>query len=171
VSSRARRGGGTVDLTERDLPIGIVGGTILLSLHPDRRAAVGFLSTTHLAGNTVPTIVVSLVYVVVIGAVIAAVAGTWPGSSARRTARSPVWASSSVLGIALLLAALHGPGADPAQTTALVAYSLFTTAVVFSDRHRSPTTTFRTSRPGNWSARHRGSSRSPWSSVWSSGRW
>jgi len=37
-----------------------------------------------------------------------------------------------VLGVSLLLAALHGPGGDPERTTALVAYALFTTAVVFS---------------------------------------
>ena len=92
----------------------------------------GFLSTTHLAGNTVPTIVVSLVYVVVIGAVIAAVAGYMAGLIG--SSNSPISGVGIlvVLGIALLLAALHGPGADPAQTTALVAYSLFTTAVVFS---------------------------------------
>ena len=36
-----------------------------------------------------------------------------------------------VLGIALLLALLHRPSGDPDATTALVAYALFTTAVVF----------------------------------------
>ena len=82
--------------------------------------------------NTVPTIVVSLLYVVVIGAVIAAVAGYMAGLIG--SSNSPISGVGIlvVLGIALLLAALHGPGADPSQTTALVAYALFTTAVVFS---------------------------------------
>ena len=99
---------------------------------PDRRAAVGFLSGTPLAGNTVPTIVVSLVYIVVIGAVIAAVAGYMAGLIG--SSNSPISGVGIlvVLGIALLLAAMHGPSGDPAQTTALVAYALFTTAVVFS---------------------------------------
>ena len=129
-SGTARRRHGR--LTERDLPIGIVGGTIVLSLIPIAALLWGFLSSTHLAGNTVPTIVVSLVYVVVIGAVIAAVAGYMAGLIG--SSNSPISGVGIlvVLGIALLLAALHGPGGDPAQTTALVAYSLFTTAVVFS---------------------------------------
>jgi putative OPT family oligopeptide transporter len=132
VSSRARRGGSTVDLTERDLPIGIVGGTIAFSLIPIAGLLWAFLQSTHLAGNTVPTIVVSLLYVVVIGAVIAAVAGYMAGLIG--SSNSPISGVGIlvVLGIALLLAALHGPGADPSQTTALVAYALFTTAVVFS---------------------------------------
>ena len=48
VSSAARRGGGTVELTERDLPIGIVGGTIALSLIPIAAAAVA-LPVRHAA--------------------------------------------------------------------------------------------------------------------------
>ena len=132
VSSAARRGGGTVDITERDLPIGIVGGTIALSLIPIAALLWWFLSGTHLAGNTVPTIVVSLVYIVVIGAVIAAVAGYMAGLIG--SSNSPISGVGIlvVLGIALLLAAMHGSGGDPGQTTALVAYALFTTAVVFS---------------------------------------
>ena len=52
VSSRARRGGGTVDLTERDLPIGIVGGTIVLSLIPITALLWGFLSTHPISPGT-----------------------------------------------------------------------------------------------------------------------
>ena len=50
VSSAARRGGGTVELTERDLPIGIVGGTIAVSLIPIAALLWWFLSGTPLAG-------------------------------------------------------------------------------------------------------------------------
>ena len=132
VSSRARRGGDTVELTERDLPIGIVGGTIVVALIPIAALLWGFLSGTPIADRTASTIVVSLVYVVVLGAVIAAVAGYMAGLIG--SSNSPISGVGIlvVLGIALLLAALHGPGGDPARTTALVAYALFTTAVVFS---------------------------------------
>jgi putative OPT family oligopeptide transporter len=132
VSSRARRGGGTVDLTERDLPIGIVGGVILLSLIPIAALLWTFLSGTPVADRGVATIVVSLVYIVVIGAVIAAVAGYMAGLIG--SSNSPISGVGIlvVLGIALLLAVLHQPGDDPNQITALVAYALFTTAVVFS---------------------------------------
>jgi putative OPT family oligopeptide transporter len=132
VSSRARRGGDTVELTERDLPIGIVGGTIALSLIPIAALLWAFLSGTPIADRTASTILVSLIYIVVLGAVIAAVAGYMAGLIG--SSNSPISGVGIlvVLGIALLLAVLHGPGGDPQRTTALVAYALFTTAVVFS---------------------------------------
>jgi putative OPT family oligopeptide transporter len=132
VSSRARRGGSTVELTERDLPIGIVGGTILVALIPIALLLWAFLAGTPLSEGTTGTIVVSLVYIVVIGAVIASVAGYMAGLIG--SSNSPISGVGIlvVLGISLLLAALHGPGGDPVRTTALVAYALFTTAVVFS---------------------------------------
>jgi putative OPT family oligopeptide transporter len=132
VSSRARRAGGTVDLTERDLPIGIVGTTIAVLLIPIALLLWDFLTGTPVADRGVATIVVSLVYIVVLGAVIAAVAGYMAGLIG--SSNSPISGVGIlvVLGIALLLAALHRPGGDPNSTTALVAYALFTTAVVFS---------------------------------------
>ena len=132
VSSRARRGGGTVDLTERDLPIGVVGGIIVASLIPIAALLWDFLSETPVADRTLSTVLVSLVYVVVLGAVIAAVAGYMAGLIG--SSNSPISGVGIlvVLGISLLLLALHRPGGDPGRTTALVAYALFTTAVVFS---------------------------------------
>ena len=131
VSSRARRGGDTVELTERDLPIGIVGGTIVVALVPIAALLWSFLSGTPLTGHTTSTLVISLVYVVVLGAVIAAVAGYMAGLIG--SSNSPISGVGIlvVLGISLLLAALYGRTGEP-RTTALVAYALFTTAVVFS---------------------------------------
>ncbi len=132
VSSAARRSGGTVDLAERDLPIGIVGGTILVSLIPIAILLWSFLSSTPVTDKTTATIVVSLIYIVLIGAVIAAVAGYMAGLIG--SSNSPISGVGIlvVLGISVLLVALHGRGGDPERTTALVAYALFTTAVVFS---------------------------------------
>ena len=132
VSSRTRRGGGTVDLAERDIPIRIVVATIVLSLIPIAALLADFLSETPVADRTVSTVVVSLVYVVVLGAVIAAVAGYMAGLIG--SSNSPISGVGIlvVLGIALLLSVLHGRPADPNASTALVAYALFTTAVVFS---------------------------------------
>jgi putative OPT family oligopeptide transporter len=132
VSSRARRGGGTVDLTERDLPIGIVGGTIVFLLVPITLLLWDFLNETPIVDRGVATIVVSLIYVVVLGGVIAAVAGYMAGLIG--SSNSPISGVGIlvVLGIALLLSALHGSDTGPEYTTALVAYALFTTAVVFS---------------------------------------
>src|SRR3954447_11384496 len=132
VSSRARRGGGAVDLTERDLPIGIVAGTIVALLVPIALLLWSFLSGTPVADRTAATVAVSLVYIVVLGAVIAAIAGYMAGLIG--SSNSPISGVGIlvVLGIALLLSALHGSSDDPGADTALVAYALFTTAVVFS---------------------------------------
>jgi putative OPT family oligopeptide transporter len=132
VSSRARRGGGTVELTERDLPIRIVGGTIVVALVPIAALLWGFLSGTPITDHTTTTIAVSLVYVAVAGAVVASVAGYMAGLIG--SSNSPISGVGIlvVLGISVLLVVLHGRGGDPARTTALVAYALFTTAVVFS---------------------------------------
>jgi putative OPT family oligopeptide transporter len=132
VSSRTRRGGGAVDLTERDLPIGIVAGTIVVLLVPIALLLWNFLSGTPVADQTASTVAVSLVYIVVLGAVIAAIAGYMAGLIG--SSNSPISGVGIlvVLGIALLLSALHGSSDDPGTDTALVAYALFTTAVVFS---------------------------------------
>jgi putative OPT family oligopeptide transporter len=76
--------------------------------------------------------VVSLLYIVVIGAVIASVAGYMAGLIG--SSNSPISGVGIlvVLGASLVLVALHGRSADPERTTALIAYALFTTAVVFS---------------------------------------
>ncbi|MDT7682975.1 MAG: hypothetical protein QOG57_3285 [Pseudonocardiales bacterium] len=131
VAARARRGGETLGLTERDLPIGIVAGVSAVSLIPIALLLYGFTHGTPLAGTMGGTIVVSLVYVVVIGAVIAAVAGYMAGLIG--SSNSPISGVGilTVIGVALLTVLVHG-NSDPTNSTALIAYSLFTTAIVFS---------------------------------------
>lgn len=131
VSTRARRGGNQVELTERDLPIGIVGGTIAVSLIPIGLLLWWFLESTHIGGNTPLIIAVTLAFVVVIGAVLASVAGYMAGLIG--SSNSPI----SGLGIlvviiaSLVLVLVHGRSHDAAQTLGLVAYALFATAIVF----------------------------------------
>jgi putative OPT family oligopeptide transporter len=131
VTARARRGGEAITLTDRDLPIGIVGGVSAAALIPIALLLWGFTLGTPLAGTMAGTIVVSLVYVVVIGAVIAAVAGYMAGLIG--SSNSPISGVGilTVIGVALLTVLVHG-NSDPTNSTALIAYSLFTTAIVFS---------------------------------------
>jgi putative OPT family oligopeptide transporter len=130
VSARARRGGQTVELTERDLPITIVAGVSVLALIPIALLLWGFTLGTPLAGSMAGTIALSLVYVVLIGAVIAAVCGYMAGLIG--SSNSPISGVGilAVIGVALLVVLVHG-NHDPGQITALIAYSLFTTAIVF----------------------------------------
>ena len=132
AAARARRDGGLLDLTERDLPIGIIGGSILFSLVPIAALLWSFSAGTPIADHAVAIIAATLVYVVVIGAVIAAVCGYMAGLIG--ASNSPVSGVGilAVIGAALLLALFFGQSDDPARAQALVAYALFTTAIVFS---------------------------------------
>ncbi len=132
AAAKARAGGSILELTERDLPIGIVGGTILLSLLPIAWLLWNFSGGGPVAENPVPVILGTLVYIVVIGIVIASVCGYMAGLIG--ASNSPVSGVGilAVLGASLLLVMVFGQGGDPARSDALVAYALFTTAIVFS---------------------------------------
>jgi len=122
--------GSELAITERDIPIGIVGATILLSMIP-----IGLL--LHAFGNVAPisadpgaTIGISIVYTLIAGVVIAAVCGYMAGLIG--ASNSPISGVGilSVVGIALILAALF-PHATGDASKSLVAFALFVTAVVF----------------------------------------
>lgn len=132
AASRARSAGTELPLTERDIPIGIVGGSILAMLVPIAGLLWYFSSGTAIASGIGPTILGSLVYVVLIGAVIACVCGYMAGLIG--ASNSPVSGVGilAVIGASVLLVLVYGHGGDPEQTKALVAYALFTTAIVFS---------------------------------------
>lgn len=132
AASKARQAGTELELTERDLPIGIVGGTTLALLVPIAGLLWIFSSGTAIASGIGPVILGTLVYVLVIGVIIASVCGYMAGLIG--ASNSPVSGVGilAVLGASLLLAVVYGHGGDPAQTKALVAYAIFTTGIVFS---------------------------------------
>ena len=132
AASKARSAGTELPLTERDLPIGVVGGTIVAMLVPIAGLLWYFASGTAIETGIGPTIFGSLVYVVVIGAVIACVGGDMAGLIG--ASNSPVSGVGilAVIGASVLLVMVYGHGGNPEQTKALVAYALFTTAIVFS---------------------------------------
>jgi putative OPT family oligopeptide transporter len=132
VASKARQSGAELELTERDMPIGIVGGTILAMLVPIAGLLWVFTSGTAIASGIGPVILGTLVYVLFIGVIIASVCGYMAGLIG--ASNSPVSGVGilAVLGMSLLLVMYYGHGGSPEQTKALVAYALFTTGIVFS---------------------------------------
>lgn len=132
AAAQARQAGAELPLTERDIPIGIVGGSIVAMLVPIACLLWYFSSGTAIAAGIGPTILGSLVYVVLIGAVIACVCGYMAGLIG--ASNSPVSGVGilAVIGASVLLVLVYGHGGDPERTKALVAYALFTTAIVFS---------------------------------------
>jgi len=131
-ASRARKAGRGADLplTERDIPIGIVGISILVLMIPIALLLYAFAGTDPIASNPTATILVSIVYILIAGVVIAAVTGYMAGLIG--ASNSPVSGVGilSVLGIALILALLF-PGVTGDASKSLVAFALFVTAVIF----------------------------------------
>ena len=133
ATAKVRKSGnaGLLDLSERDLPIGVVGGTILASLLPIAVLLWIFAQGGPIALNPVPIIVLTLAYILVAGIVIASVCGYMAGLIG--ASNSPISGVGilAVLGASLILAAIYGSGGDPKQAQALIAYALFVTAIVF----------------------------------------
>jgi putative OPT family oligopeptide transporter len=133
AANRARQAGQGegLPLTERDLPITIVAGTILLSLLPIGLLLNAFADTNPIAANPGLALTVSLIYVVVASVIIAAVAGYMAGLIG--ASNSPVSGVGilAVLGISVMLALIF-PAAGVDGTKSLVAFALFVTAIIFS---------------------------------------
>ena len=93
------------------MPIGIVTGTILVSMIPIGLLLYAFGNTAPIAANPGATIVLSIIYTLIAGVVIAAVCGYMAGLIG--ASNSPISGVGilSVLGISLILAALF-PGVE-----------------------------------------------------------
>ena len=131
MASAARGKGETLALKERDIPIAWVAGGSLLTLLPIAWLLWDVIAGGALAASAGLLIAGALVFVLVAGLMIAAVCGYMAGLIG--ASNSPVSGIGilAVLGSALMLVGLFGqnPGAD--TTTALIAYSLIVTGIVF----------------------------------------
>lgn len=132
ASSRARGQGQVVELGERDLSFGTVVGTILGSLIPIAGLLWLFAQGGPIAANPVGVILATLLFILVIGAIIAAVTGYMAGLIG--ASNSPVSGVGilAIIAASLMLLFFFGRDHGEADTAALVAYALFTTAIVFS---------------------------------------
>ena len=131
AASRARQGGGNVARTERDIPAGVVVASILASMLPIGGLLWFFASGTAIAHNMGALIAVSVVFILVAGLLVAAVCGYRAGLIG--SSNSPVSGVGILVVVLTALAVLlvHGTGSSAEETTALVAYTLFTAAIVF----------------------------------------
>jgi putative OPT family oligopeptide transporter len=133
TASRARRSGGGAALarTDRDMPMGVIGGVTLAALIPISLLLFDFVRAGPLADMAVPLILVTLVYILIAGAFIAAVCGYMAGLIG--ASNSPISGVGilAVIGAALLLALIVLPFMEVGATPQLTAYALFATAIVF----------------------------------------
>lgn len=134
IAASRRRAQGEAHLmprTEHDMPIGIVALISIVCLIPMAILFITFLHGGAIGQYMVPLVIASVLYVVVIGFIVAAVAGYMAGLIG--SSNSPVsgLAILAVLGISLaVLFIAHG--ASGAGKDALVAFALFVTSVVLS---------------------------------------
>ena len=134
-ANRARNASGqgmeSLALTERDLPVGIVFGTILALMVPIAALLWWFAGNGPIAQSMGLTVMVSVLYVLVAGIMIASVTGYMAGLIG--ASNSPISGVGilAVLGISLLLVMVLGRNHTPDETKALVAFALFVTAIVF----------------------------------------
>ncbi|MBA17387.1 MAG: oligopeptide transporter, OPT family [Sphingomonas sp.] len=131
AASAKRHAGQDLVLEERDLPVALVFGGSLAMLIP-----IGMLLYSVLAGGPLDAwamVLISgaLVFVIVIGLLIAAVCGYMAGLIG--ASNSPVSGIGilSIVGASLMLVAMFGRDHSPETTDALVAYALIVTGIVF----------------------------------------
>jgi putative OPT family oligopeptide transporter len=131
AASAARRGGEALALEERDMPIAIVGLGSLAILLPIAWLLWTVIQGGPLEGSAALLIAGALVFVLVIGLMIAAVCGYMAGLIG--ASNSPVSGIGilSVVAASLMLVGLFGRQTPPETSEALVAYALIVTGIVF----------------------------------------
>lgn len=129
-ASRAAHGD-ALALEERDLPIAIVAAGSLAALVPIAFLLHAVLAGGPLAGSALLLIGASLLFVAVIGLVIAAVCGYMAGLIG--ASNSPVSGIGilAVIAASLMLVGWFGRGTGAGEAEALVAYALIVTGIVF----------------------------------------
>ncbi|MAW98909.1 MAG: oligopeptide transporter, OPT family [Sphingomonas sp.] len=131
AASRARHAGEALAVEERDLPIAIVGAGSVVMLIAIGWLLYSVIASGPLAGSEALLVSGAVVFVAVIGLLIAAVTGYMAGLIG--ASNSPVSGIGilSVVAAALMLAGLFGRDSSPDTVAALVAYALIVTGVVF----------------------------------------
>lgn len=130
TSARLRQSGAQVDITERDIPFPVVAGVTLASMLPVGILLFLFVQDTDIVHHTWGLIILSIVYVLLVGLIVASICGYMAGLIG--ASNSPISGVGIivVLSAALLIKAVTGNESD-SHPEALVAYTLFTAAVVF----------------------------------------
>ncbi|ALJ13113.1 OPT family oligopeptide transporter [Sphingopyxis macrogoltabida] len=131
AASKARHAGTVLAVGERDIPIGWVFGGSLLVLVPIAWLLCSILAGGPLAGSAAILVAGALVFVVVIGLMIASVTGYMAGLIG--ASNSPVSGIGilAIIASSLLLVGLLGRGGGEEASAAMVAYALIVTGVVF----------------------------------------
>src|SRR3989440_1393835 len=134
AASRARKAGqaDTLPITERDIPIGLVGLVTLICMLPIGWL-LGWFGNTSGLGAHLPTLIIGgVVYIVLMSFFVSAVCGYMAGLIGSSNSPLSGIGILVVIGAALLLVIGVKPYVSPDAGKALMAFALFTTAVIFN---------------------------------------
>src|SRR3954462_2460314 len=134
AANRARKAGkaDTLPITERDMPIGIVGVVTLLCMLPIGWL-LGVFGNNSGLGAHLPTLIVGgVIYIVLMSFFVSAVCGYMAGLIGSSNSPLSGIGILVVIGAALLLVVGVKPYVGPKAGNALIAFALFTTAVIFN---------------------------------------
>src|SRR5690242_10306728 len=134
AASRARKAGqaDTLPITERDIPIGIVGLVTLVCMVPIGWLLGWFASSSGLGAHLPTLIIGGVVYIVLMSFFVSAVCGYMAGLIGSSNSPLSGIGILVVIGAALLLVMGVKPYVGPDASKSLMAFALFTTAVIFN---------------------------------------
>jgi putative OPT family oligopeptide transporter len=134
AASRARKAGkgDTLPITERDIPIGIVGLSTLACMLPIGWLLAYFGNTSGLGGHVATLTIGGVAYIILMSFFVSAVTGYMAGLIGSSNSPLSGIGILVVIGAALLLVFGVKPYVSPDAGKALMAFALFTTAVIFS---------------------------------------
>ena len=134
AASRARKAGkaDTLPITERDMPIGIVGVVTLACMVPIGWLLGSFGSAGGLAAHLPMLVIGGVVYIVLMSFFVSAVCGYMAGLIGSSNSPLSGIGILVVIGAAVLMVLGLKTYVGPETTKPLIAFALFTTAVVFN---------------------------------------
>jgi putative OPT family oligopeptide transporter len=134
AANRARKAGqaATLPITERDIPIGIVGLVTLVCMLPIAWVLGYFANTSGLGEHMTTLIIGGVFYIFLMSFFVSTVCGYMAGLIGSSNSPLSGIGILVVIGAALLLVFGVKPYVAPTAYQALIAFALFTTAVVFN---------------------------------------
>jgi putative OPT family oligopeptide transporter len=134
AASRVRRSGAgaTLPVTERDIPIGTVGLVILTCMLPIAGLLAAFAKQGGLDSQLWTLVLGGVVFIVLMSFLVSAVCGYMAGMIGASNSPLSGIGILAAIGASLLLVVAVKPYLPASAGSALVAFALFTTAVVFA---------------------------------------
>jgi putative OPT family oligopeptide transporter len=134
AANRARKAGQahTLPITERDIPIGIVAVVTLVCMLPIGWVLAYFANTSGLGSHVLTLTIGGVFYVLLMSFFVSAVCGYMAGLIGSSNSPLSGIGILVVIGAALLLVFGVKPYVSPDAAKALIAFALFTTAVIFN---------------------------------------